>query len=512
MSEPLRLRIEPGEASESWKRSEGCTVAERFPLRSYLAGSDDSAVFLTSIPGASGGSHPAVIKLIYAVASDADKQLQQWASARQLIHPNLLGIFDSGHCDIEGMHLLYVVEEYADENLAQILPDRALTSQEVRELLPPVLGVLHYLHEQGLAHGRLQPSNILAVGNLVKLSSDTLLPVGQKSRPRRTATIYDPPEAAPQKASTASDIWQLGVTLVEVLSQHPPTWDRVRSKTPEIPKSMPEPFREIANHCLQVEPEKRWTIAEIQSRLATEPSASKLSESAGPALALVHSEAADAAIARSEKTTPAIALIQPNPATATQQKRAARWPYFVALAVLIALVIFLLARPKSPAPSTVAQSATTSESTSETKSATPGLQSPVTESPGGAIPQAAPSSEHPASTQAPATVNSEGVGQDKDGAQIFHRVVPDVSPAAQRTIHGRIVIRVKVKVDAAGNVEKATLQSGRGSKYFTRLALQSAEAWKFSPQSAAQAGDRQWNLQFAFTRSKTEASAASVNR
>jgi TonB family protein len=498
MSEPLRLRIEPGEAGESWKRSEGCTVSDKFPLRTYLAGSDDSAVFLTSIPDASEDSKAAIIKLMYAVAADADKQLQQWASARQLTHLNLLHIFDAGSCDIEGMHLLYVVEEYADENLAQILPDRPLTSEEVRELLPPVLGALQYLHEQGLAHGRLQPSNILAVGNLVKLSSDTLLRVGQKTHPRRSSTIYDPPEAAPLKPSPASDVWQLGVTLIEVLTQHPPSWDRVRSKSLEIPRSMPEPFREIAIHCLQVEPEKRCTIAQIQSRLATEPSASKVSESAVPTLSLVHSEAADAEIDRSEKTIPSTRpSIQAITATSAQQPSSARWPYFLALAAVIALVILLLARPKRPAPSTVAQSA-------------PALQSPATESPASASPQAPPALAPPASTPAPATVNNEGITHEAD--QILHRVVPDVSSAAQRTIHGRIVVRVRIRVDGAGNVEKATLQSGRVSKYFSRLALRSAEDWKFSPKPTAQPGDRQWNLQFAFTRSKTEASAAPVNR
>src|ERR1700678_239967 len=126
MNGPLRLRIEPGDANESWKRSEGRLVAEKFQLLRYLAGSDVSAVFLTSIQTAGGNSKEAAIKLIYATGADAEKQLSLWASAGDLSHPNLIRVFAAGRCEMDGMQLLYVVEEYAEENLSQVLPDRAL--------------------------------------------------------------------------------------------------------------------------------------------------------------------------------------------------------------------------------------------------------------------------------------------------------------------------------------------------------------------------------------------------
>src|SRR6202021_2106392 len=137
----LKLRIEPGDASEIWRRSEGRTVDGKFQLLSYLAGSEDSAVFLTSIK-VDGGPQEAVIKLIYAGTVDVEKQLLRWKSARELSHPNLLRVFDTGRCEIDGMQLLYVVQEYAEENLAQILPERALTPEETGEMLLTVLGAL----------------------------------------------------------------------------------------------------------------------------------------------------------------------------------------------------------------------------------------------------------------------------------------------------------------------------------------------------------------------------------
>jgi TonB family protein len=86
--------------------------------------------------------------------------------------------------------------------------------------------------------------------------------------------------------------------------------------------------------------------------------------------------------------------------------------------------------------------------------------------------------------------------------------MPQVSPNARRTIQGRIKVRVKVEVDAAGNVAKATLESAGPSKYFSRVALEAARDWKFSPASASEQGaTREWKLQFAFSRTNTEGSA-----
>jgi TonB family protein len=91
--------------------------------------------------------------------------------------------------------------------------------------------------------------------------------------------------------------------------------------------------------------------------------------------------------------------------------------------------------------------------------------------------------------------------------------MPQISPSARRTIQGKIKVRVKVDVDAAGNVAEAKLESAGPSKYFSREALEAARAWKFSPAPAGEhSGDREWKLQFIFSRAKTEASAVRSKR
>jgi eukaryotic-like serine/threonine-protein kinase len=489
MSGLPRLRIEPGDMNESWKRLEGRTIAEKFQLLRYLAGSDVSAVFLTS-QMVGRDSKEAAIKLIYASTTDAQKQLSLWTSARELNHPNLIRVFEAGRGEIDGKQLLYVVEEYAEENLAQILPERALTPEEAREMLPPVLHALEYLHGEGFVHGHIRPANILAIGDQVKLSSDAAVGVGEKSRRATAANVYDPPEAASGGASPAADVWQLGMTLTEVLTQHLPAWDRTRTGSPEIPRSMAEPFRDIAKHCLQVDPAKRWTIGQILGCFEPERLRSERLETPQPALALVPSEKTRNEIAESEKVPGVSASARERaavvPVALSGQKPTAKWPYLLLLAAVVAIAVFLIARTKL----------------SNSESSSPPAEVQSTQA------QPATSQSGPAPIQPePAAGGNERVSASPNENGVVKQVMPEVSPSARRTIHGKIVVRVKVNVDAAGNVQQAKIESGRVSKYFSRIALEAARDWKFAPAQAGDTGKREWKVQFGFSRAKTEASA-----
>ena len=436
--------------SETWKRWEGGTVDGRFPLQSYLGCSDHSAVFLTQ--GGAGDSGKAAIKLIAADPAGAGDQLLRWEAAGELTHPNLIRIFSRGRCELEGTELLYVVMEYAEENLSQILPERALTAEEARAMLPPILRALQCVHDKGFVHGHIQPSNILALGDDVKLSSDALRVPDERRSVEEATGAYDPPEAATGAISTPADVWQLGMTLIEVLTQRLPVWDRVGPSAPEVPVAVPEPFREIAKHCLQVDAGKRWTVGEISDRLQ---SARTVTASAQP-----------------EKMASATAI-------SGQRKESAKWPYWLGLAAVVTIALILIARPKPSNPPAEVQSS----------QAQPGA---TAESSGGGE---------------KASANADSTSADNGGG-VVQRVMPQVSPSARRTIQGTIKVRVKVKVDAAGNVAKATLESAGPSKYFSRVAMEAARDWKFSP---AEAG-AEWKLQFAFSRARTEASAVRAKR
>ena len=126
------------------------------------------------------GAHSAdaAIKLIPEDPGNSDQQLARWRAAESLSHPGVLRILHFGRCNIDGSPCLYIVTELADEDLGQLLPTRALTPDETRGMLAPVLSALDFLHESGLVHGGLKPSNIHAIGDNVKLSADRIIAAG----------------------------------------------------------------------------------------------------------------------------------------------------------------------------------------------------------------------------------------------------------------------------------------------------------------------------------------------
>ena len=403
----------------------------------------------------SGGE---AIKLIAAGSDDA-QQLQAWRSVRDLKHPSLIRILDCGSSEIDGTAILYVVQEFAEENLSQIVPERPLTAEEAQGMLPPIVDALRFVHDEGFVHGSIRPSNILAVGDQVKLASDVLR-AGEKAS--KSPSAYDAPETVAGKISKASDVWQLGMTLIEVLTQRLPV--RTGSSTPVVPAAIAEPFREIATHCLQIDESKRWTVSEIQDRLA------------------------------GKRPRPAPALVQKQPASPTlpveaQSKPSRAWAYLVGVAAIAAVVFILVPRPKQPAATVAVPSGSTQ--TQVTPTANPGTSNVE------GVASTASGSQKPS------------IVADEDG--VVHRELPEVSQSARRTIHGTIQVRVKVKVDADGNVTGAKVESARVSKYFKRLAQDAANDWKFVPASG-NSSDRTWRLQFSFSRTKTGAAATKIAR
>ncbi len=203
---------------EDWKRWVGQVVLGEFPLLQYLGGSEHSCVFLTQCREGEQAIK-AAIKLRPAAGEGDIVRLSRWHQTAALSHLHLTRLYDSGRCEVCDVPMLYVVMEFAEENLGQVLPDRALTPEETRCMLEPILSALEYLNAKGLTHGHLKPSNIMAIGDQLKLSSDEIRRAGEPGGNPGRPDAYDPPEyalgntPATQGISPAGDVWSLGMTL-----------------------------------------------------------------------------------------------------------------------------------------------------------------------------------------------------------------------------------------------------------------------------------------------------------
>jgi TonB family protein len=238
----------------------------RFALRKLLGVSPNSAVFLTSVESTRPGdsASDAAIKLIPEDRSNSDVQLERWRATAALSHPGLLRILHFGRCTIDGSPCLYLVTELADEDLGQLLPRRALTPDETRGMLAAVLPALDFLHENGLVHAGLKPSNIHATGDNVKLSADRILPAGESSSAWPLAAPFAAPESV---LFPAADIWSLGISLSETLSKNFP--EREPSGQFALP-DLPAPFAEIVRSALVEDATLRITLDQVRSLLDPE--------------------------------------------------------------------------------------------------------------------------------------------------------------------------------------------------------------------------------------------------
>jgi TonB family protein len=437
--------------TELWKTWEGQVVDGKFPLRQWLGGSDHSVVFLTERGGKE--RQKTAIKLT-AAELDEGTQLSRWAGPGKLSHPHLIRLFECGRCRIDETRLLYVVMEYADENLLEILPLRPLAPDEAFEMLRPAAEALASLHRAGFAHSRVKPSNIMAIDNHLKISADAVRRTGERGI-ERVRSAYDAPEVATAGPSPAADIWALGATLIAVLTQNEPK--NVAREPVAVPETIPQPLREIARQCLQIDPRERCTASDILSRLQTRAVQTQALQTQAP----IGAQAVEA------RRSP---------------KGSKRWIVvsIVAAALFLAVWVgrrFMVHQPSVPA--------------AETHSASP--QPPAD------IPAA--QSPTPFSQTAKPAQEEKGVAQ----GSVLQQVQPDVSRNALNTIQGRLKVVVEVSVDASGNVSQAKLVSPGPSTYFANRALAAARGWKFNPARVnGQAAASEWVLRFQFRKTSAE--------
>lgn len=455
---------------ENGRQWEGRTIAGKFPLRQYLGASNRSAVFLTERP--EDPSRKAVIKLI-AAGPHVDVQAMRLKLASRLSHPHLLQIFEAGTCELSGDQFLYVVTEFADEALSQILPQRALTQGETREMLQPLLQALAYLHENGFAHGRLKPSNILVVGEQLKLSTDSVCRPGVIDSVSENRPAYDAPEASREGCSPAGDVWSIGVVLCESLTRNLPAWtDRLQNE-PSLPAGIAEPFAGIASHCLRRDPKSRWTVFQIAAKFLPAPV---------PAQPRLQKQRIKLETQRIKEKSEIIVKAG-SEIVAKARKHIGSNLYAIGLGAVIAIALLVASTlHRQPA-------ATNISSTNE----------PV----GSAVEKPSPNP-----TRGSADRASKQTHSFASAGQIVRQVLPNVTASALRTIHGKVRVTVRVRTDGAGNVAKAEFVSTGPSRYFANHALEAAQDWKFATPDA---NAHVWLLQFVFQRSGTSVNPRPTN-
>ncbi|KAI0705188.1 hypothetical protein BC835DRAFT_1410063 [Cytidiella melzeri] len=187
---------------------------------------------------------------------------------KSLSHPSIVKYEGMARDD----NTLSIVLEYAENgSLGQTLKAFGkLNEKLVAGYVVKILEGLHYLHQSDVVHCDLKAANILTTktGN-VKLS-DFGVSLNLRAMERDMSDVAGTPNwMAPEVielkgASTKSDIWSLGCTVIELLTGHPPYGDIpntmsvmfriVEDRMPPLPEGASGLLKDFLRQCFQKDP------------------------------------------------------------------------------------------------------------------------------------------------------------------------------------------------------------------------------------------------------------------
>ncbi|KAK7246823.1 hypothetical protein RIF29_41693 [Crotalaria pallida] len=205
-------------------------------------------------------------------------QLRQEISLMsQFKHENIVRYFGTN----KENNMLYIFFELVTkESLASLYQKFPLRDSQVSEYTRQILSGLKYLHDQNVVHGDLKCANILVdASDSLKLSGFGLAKAIKLNdvRSSKGSPYWMAPEVVNLRNrgyGLAADIWSLGCTVLEMLTRQPPyshlkgmqALFRIgKGQPPSVPESLSKDARDFILKCLQVNPSKRPTSAQLLS-------------------------------------------------------------------------------------------------------------------------------------------------------------------------------------------------------------------------------------------------------
>jgi hypothetical protein len=173
---------------------------------------------------------------------DEEEILARWRGVEAFSHPNILKIERYGQLVLDDTTVVYAVFEPIDANLAEVIARQRLTVDEARQLASSLASALEVLHMHGFVHEHVEPANVFAVGEVVKLRGDC---------------IRETPEGEIGLDAKRRDVHDLSVVLLQALTQ---------AETLEVAtriQPLQTPFEEIVRNGLS----GAWGLGQIKTSL-----------------------------------------------------------------------------------------------------------------------------------------------------------------------------------------------------------------------------------------------------
>jgi serine/threonine protein kinase len=177
------------------------------------------------------GGHDVVVKIFRPTHARRETFREHFLSVAeklgQLEHPHILPCLEYG----EGEDLLYLVTPFVSSGTLEDLLRRVggrFSAMQALPIMQQVCDAIQYVHEQGVVHGNLKPTNIFVGADGRMLVSDFGIVRGYDDSQQSLTRVgwglaeYAAPEQSLGLVKKASDIYVLGVLLFRILTGVPP--------------------------------------------------------------------------------------------------------------------------------------------------------------------------------------------------------------------------------------------------------------------------------------------------
>ena len=255
----------------------------RFEVQRVLGRGSMGAVLLAQDPAI---DRIVAIKLIQTAihlpAAQKEKYKERFyreaSSAGQLIHPNIVTVYDVGHADDDTPFI--VMEHVEGRTLEDILENDDLSLDHAFQIAYDVLAGLSYAHTQDIVHRDIKPSNIMVTSDFHgKIMDFGIAHVVGSELTLDGDVLGSPYYMAPEQLSKGvieqrTDLFSFAVVLYRMLTgQLPFTGDSFAAIAQDILNTAPVPpdrlhpnvnmsLRNVILRCLEKHPSDRYDSAE----------------------------------------------------------------------------------------------------------------------------------------------------------------------------------------------------------------------------------------------------------
>ncbi len=396
------------------------------------------------------------VKVLKAEFSEDPEFLQRFRfearTTAQLNHPGIAGVYDYGETrDEAGESLAYLVMELVNGEPLNAVLGRIgrLPLGHALDMLEQTGRSLQIAHSAGVVHRDVKPGNILITpAGLVKITDFGIAkavdasPVTRTGMVMGTAQYIAPEQALGQEATSASDVYSLGVVGYEVLSGTRPfvgdgaltvAMKHVRDTPAPLPSDLPPGVRELIEITMAKDPAARYANggefadAVAAVRAGRRPPAPGTSRGTGTGRVMMPGVVAAPAPSSTQMMptshnqytgprTGAVAPAEPEPTGMSSAQKALAWggAGLLLLAILIGGFVLLNREDETPAPFTPATTTqrTTTTTTEPTTTTTTTTTEPTTTEPTTTEPTTTttePTTTAPTTTTQPTTTTNGGI-------------------------------------------------------------------------------------------------------